>query len=193
MTSDSDHDVLDRNEDWDESLLVAWGRSDRESSGLSPALEDAVLHATLKSVRTRRLRSRGFLAAAGMFLFGFGFMARVVSTPTDLGAKNAGPSSTTRIIDTASAKDVRREAVTDEAASPELSPEEVEHRAEGLPHADAAAWWRRAGDAYLAWGDVGGALRCYRRLLDGREVNAGESSGIDGSETWLLAALTAES
>jgi hypothetical protein len=80
---------------------------------------------------------------------------------------------------------------TPDPPSTRLWPSELERQAEGIfVRAESARRFREAGDGYLAeFGDLRGALRCYRNFLD--EADHSDLAESD-SDTWLLASLKKE-
>jgi hypothetical protein len=80
---------------------------------------------------------------------------------------------------------------TPDPPSTRLSPSELERQAEGIfVRTESARRFREAGDGYLAeFGDLRGALRCYRNFLD--DADLADLAQSD-SDTWLLASLKKE-
>ena len=137
-----------------------------------PGLRESLLFRTgrLVEVRARRRRwaRRGIAGAAAALLFGAGFAsARLL----DEEQRPGGPPVA---------------AVSREAAAP-VEPDEIRRQVPIAPSAERGELLRRAGDAYLARGDLEGALECYRQVI---EIEGGMPRTAAGREDpWLLAAM----
>jgi hypothetical protein len=138
-------------------------------------LREGLLERTLGQVRFRRRLRRITSLAALALAFAAGLLVRTWT--------GSPPAPEVGVVPTR----------PEEPKSPphRLSPAELERQAESIfVPAESARRFREAGDGYLAeFGDLRGALRCYRNFLD--EADQADLAQSD-SDTWLLASLKKE-
>jgi hypothetical protein len=141
----------------------------------SSDLRQRLLESTARRVRFRRHfhRIRALVALALMFLAGLFVCGWAQPAPAPEVVQLPAPPQVA------------------ESPSMRLSPAELERQAESIfVRAESARRFREAGDGYLAeFGDLRGALRCYRNFLD--EADQADLAQSD-SDTWLLASLKKE-
>ena len=157
---------------------------------------DEVLFERTASVLRRRVAARRFAVAAGWLVaFGLGFAVARTPGPLESGT---GPdfdrvaSGSDRDTESVVA---RRDPSPRDQVGGETGPDSSEVDAIRLEaRADAPSiesnerreLLRRAGDAYLgSRGDVGSAVRCYRRMLDLAAADRVDV-GTDYRDSWLL-------
>jgi hypothetical protein len=140
-----------------------------------PGLRESLLLRTSRLVekraRRRRWARRGIAGVAAALLFGAGFAS---GRMLDEGPSPGAPPIA---------------AVSREAAAPvqPVEPGEIRRQVPLAPSAERGDLLRRAGDAYLARGDLEGALECYRQVI---EIEGGTPRTAAGREDpWLLAAM----
>jgi hypothetical protein len=144
-------------------------------------LRESLLLRTSRMVEMRARRRwwtrRGLAGVAAALLFGAGFVsARLVDEARPL--VGSPPIA----------------AVPREPAGPVVSvepapvePDEIRRKVALAPSAERGDLLRRAGDAYLARGDLDGAIECYRQVM---EIEGSAPRAAAGREdAWLLAAL----
>ena len=83
--------------------------------------------------------------------------------------------------------DVQPERPAQVAPVESIEPDEIRRRVPLAPSGERGSLLRRAGDAYLARGDMDGALECYRQVMEIEGAAPGAAAG--GQDAWLLAAL----
>ena len=144
----------------------------------APGFRESLLLRTSRLVETRARRRRwarrGIAGVAAALLFGAGFAsARLL----DEGSPPLGPPIAA----------VPREPVTPVEPAMPVEPDEIRRRVPLAPSAERGDLLRRAGDAYLARGDLDGALECYRQVM---EIEGRTPRAAAGREdAWLLVAL----
>jgi len=143
--------------------------------GFPEGLRERLLEHTARQVRFRRRIRQAYTFAALALMFAAGLVVRGWIGP-------AAPREEV-VVPTASERP--------KALSVRLSPAELEQQAEGIfVRVESARRFREAGDGYLTeFGDLRGALRCYRNFLD--ETDQADLAQSD-SDTWLLASLKKE-
>ena len=164
----------DHREEADLDRLLAQGLrylgDDPDAAGALDARDEALLALTSARVRARRHRRRLALGAAVLTAFVVGFWS---------GSERG--RSRPAVVPQAAPIQEEVEGREDRPADPR----DLEARAANLAAAERAAVLEEAGDRYLAeWGDVAGALRCYRQL---RELASRRSSVAGRARRQLVA------
>ena len=141
-------------------------------------LRESVLLRTARLVevraRRRRWARRGIAGVAAALLFASGFAsARLLDEEQGPGGPQVALPS------------------RDGSSAPPGVPEEIRRQVPLAPAAERRDMLLRAGDAYMARGDLQGALECYKQVmeLDG----AAPRSSAETADAWILAALRRES
>jgi len=190
----------------DEPLLdgIALPRDAFDPDATRVVPDEALFERTVGAMRRRVATRRLAVAAGWLVAFGLGF--GVARTPELGGAGGIGldrrtvPGSTNDEPELAhgtarpSAADAASGAVPGDVSGDgrgAVDAIDLEARADGpaLDPSERRDLLRRAGDAYLAArGDVGSAVRCYRRMLD-LAVDDRIEVRADGRDSWLLIEL----
>lgn len=150
----------------------------------SGEFRDTVWQRTAGVVRGRRWRRR--VIAVGGVLVAY---AAGLGTAALVSIRVAAPTASRPVV--AAAEPAGESLAGDLEATRDLgalSARELEEQVPLNPLSERPRLLKLAGDRYLAdWGDVQGALRCYRQLLD--RLPPGERTAHAPGDSWLLVTL----
>jgi hypothetical protein len=169
-----------------EPLLEGTGALPRgawDAPHVSAELREALLRRTSAIVRRRPRRWRALVvcAVAAAYVAGVG---TVVWWPR--AADTAGMPVTTAQNPPLTGPQATEKPVA--VAAPSVDPSDLLARVASAPRDEQIRLLRQAGDLYLSqWGDVAGALYCYRQVLE--LMPASQPIALESSDTWLFASL----